>query len=56
MAWLRQQVTNKVVTLLFVASLNNLTDILTKILVNLLHQALTKGILGPKDVSPRGVC
>ena len=56
MAWLRQQVTNKVVTLLFVASRNNLADILTKILVNLLHQALAKGLLGPKDVSPRGGC
>ena len=56
MAWLHQQVTDKVVTLTFVASRNNLADIMTKVLPALLHRRLTAGLLGPKDVSPRGGC
>ena len=56
MAWLRQQVADKIVVFEFVASRNNVADILTKILPAELHSRLTSGLLSPKDVSPRGGC
>ena len=56
MDWLRQQVHDEVVQLEFVASRNNVSDILTKILTADLHKRLSTGLLGPKDISPRGGC
>ena len=54
MAWLRQQVANKVVSFVFVASKNNVADILTKILPPEAHARLARILLDLRDVSPRG--
>jgi hypothetical protein len=56
MAWLRQQVSDGVVSLVFVASRNNLADIMTKILSPDDHVRLAALLLNPKVVSPRGGC
>ena len=56
MAWLRQQVHDQVVKFEFVASRNNVADIMTKILTAELHKRLSTELLCPKDISPRGGC
>ena len=55
MAWLREQVTNRVLVFVFVAGKNNVADIFTKVLTastfaHLTHMLLCRGIL------PRGGC
>ena len=54
MAWLRQQVSDEIIKLVFVASKNNVADILTKILPTEVHTKLTKLLLRLKVVSSRG--
>ena len=54
MAWLRQQVANKVVRLVFVASKNNVADLFTKVLPPDAHVRLTATLLDLKVVSTRG--
>ena len=56
MAWLRQQVADKVVRLVFVASHNNVADLLTKVLPPETHVRLTTALLSSKVVSTRGGC
>ena len=56
MAWLRQQVSDEIIKLVFVASKNNVADILTKILPPAVHAKLTKLLLRLKVVSSRGEC
>ena len=55
MAWLREQVTNRVLVFVFVAGKNNVADIFTKVLTasafaHLARMLLCRGIL------PRGGC
>ena len=54
MEWLRQQVANKVVRLVFVASKNNVADLFTKVLPPDTHIRLTAALLDLKVVSTRG--
>ena len=54
MTWLRQQVANKVVRLVFVASRNNVADLFTKVLPPDAHVRLTAALLDSKVVSTRG--
>ena len=54
MAWLREQVSGKIVRFVFVASRNNLADIFTKILAPDAHARLAKALLNPKVFSTRG--
>ena len=54
MAWLRQQVADKVVRLVFVASKNNVADLFTKVLPPDTHVHLTAALLDMKVVSTRG--
>ena len=54
MAWLREQVASGVVSLVFVSGRNNVADIFTKILTLDAHVRLTKALLCPKDMLPRG--
>ena len=54
MAWLREQVANKVVTLVFVSGRNNVADIFTKVLAIAAHARLTLTLLCPRDKLPRG--
>ena len=54
MAWLREQVSGKIVRFVFVTSRNNLADIFTKILVPDAHARLAKALLNPKVFSTRG--
>ena len=56
MAWLRQQVTDKLVRFEFVASRNNVADMMTKILPPEAHSRLADQLMMPKVVSPRGGC
>ena len=56
MAWLRQQVADKLVKFEFVASRNNVADIFTKVLPLDAHARLTDSLVKPKVVSPRGGC
>ena len=56
MACLRQQVELKVVRFRFVASRNNVADLLTKILTHEAHERLASKLLRAKDISPRGGC
>ena len=56
MAWLRQQVADKLVKFEFVASRNNVADIFTKVLALDAHARLTDSLVMPKVVSPRGGC
>ena len=54
MVWLRQKVSDDIINLVFVASKNNVADILTKILPPEAHAKLTKLLLRLKVVSSRG--
>ena len=54
MAWLRQQVADKVVCLVFVTSRNNVADLFTKVLSPDTHVRLTTALLNSKVVSTRG--
>ena len=56
MAWLRQQVNDKLVRFEFVASRNNVADIMTKVLAPDAHSRLADLLMMPKVVSPRGGC
>ena len=55
MAWLRQQVTDRILKFVFVSGKNNVADIFTKVLsaaafADLAHMLLCRGML------PRGMC
>ena len=54
MVWIRVQVTNKIVTLVFVSDRNNVADIFTKVLAIAAHARLTLALLCPRDKLPRG--
>ena len=54
MAWLREQVASKVVSLVFVSGRNNVADIFTKVLAVASHARLTLALLCPGDVLLRG--
>ena len=54
MAWLREQVSSKVVALVFVSGKNNVADIFTKVLPAAAHTKLTTLLLCARDVLPRG--
>ena len=54
MAWLREQVSGKIVRFVFVTSRNNLADIFTKILDPDAHARLAKALLDPKVFSTWG--
>ena len=56
MAWLRQQVADKLVRFKFVASRNNVADLMTKLLPPGAHSRLAELLMMPKVVSPRGGC
>ena len=53
-AWLREQVTAKVVSLVFVSGHNNVADIFTKVLALDAHVRLTLTLLCPRDKLSRG--
>ena len=54
MAWLREQVASKIVSLVFVSGRNNVADIFTKVLALAAHARLTLALLCPGDVLLRG--
>ena len=56
MVWLRQQVADKLVRFEFVASRNNVVDLLTMLLPPEAHSRLAELLMMPKVVSPRGGC
>ena len=54
MARLREQVANKIVSLVFVSGRNNVADIFTKVLALASHTRLTLALLCPRDMLSRG--
>ena len=54
MAWLREQVASKVVSLVFVSGRNNVADIFTKVLALNAHAHLTLTLLCPRGKLSRG--
>ena len=54
MSWLRAQKRDGIVVFTYVASKNNVADILTKILAVMAHQCLSVTLLRDMDTKPRG--